>query len=52
MNTDSLRHDLEFFMERKEVRGNVSVEQTVDRSFADAAARARGPYMPAPGVAK
>ena len=43
----SLRNDLAFFMEQKEVQGRVSVEQVIDASFIDAAVKSLGPYRPA-----
>jgi NitT/TauT family transport system substrate-binding protein len=43
----SLRNDLAFLMEQKEVQGRVSVEQVIDASFIDAAVKSLGPYRPA-----
>jgi NitT/TauT family transport system substrate-binding protein len=43
----SLRNDLAFFMEQKEVQGKVSVDQVVDSSFIDTAVKSLGPYRPA-----
>lgn len=42
----SLRNDLEFFKQQGEIKGNVTVEQVVDHSFADAAVKELGPYKP------
>lgn len=42
----SLRNDLAFFKEQGEVKGNVTIEQVVDHSFAEAAVKELGPYKP------
>ncbi|MDQ6618981.1 MAG: ABC transporter substrate-binding protein [Pseudomonadota bacterium] len=42
----SLRNDLAFFKEQGDVKGNVTVEQALDHSFADAAVKELGPYRP------
>ncbi|HZQ62312.1 MAG TPA: ABC transporter substrate-binding protein [Casimicrobiaceae bacterium] len=42
----SLKNDLAFFKEQGEVKGNVTVEQALDHSFADAAVKELGPYRP------
>ena len=42
----SLKNDLAFFKEQGDVKGNVTVEQALDNSFADAAVKALGPYKP------
>src|SRR5438270_1253348 len=42
----SLKNDLAFFKEQGEVKGNVTVEQALDHSFADAAVKELGPYKP------
>ena len=47
LNLDSLRKDLAFFKRNGDVKANVSVEQVVDTSFADAAAAQLGPVAPA-----
>lgn len=41
----SLRNDLAFFKEQGEVKGNVTVEQALDHSFAEAAVKELGPYQ-------
>lgn len=43
----SLRNDLAFFVAQKEVQAPITVEQVVDTSFIDVAAKALGPYRPA-----
>jgi NitT/TauT family transport system substrate-binding protein len=40
----SLRNDLAFFKEQGDVKGNVTVEQALDHSFAEAAVKELGPY--------
>ena len=42
----SLKKDLEFFKAQGLISGSVSVEQVLDASFAEAAAKELGPYQP------
>jgi NitT/TauT family transport system substrate-binding protein len=49
LNVESLRTDLAFFKDEGQVRGNVTVEQVLDTSFAEAAAKELGPYVPKAG---
>ncbi|MDB5407941.1 MAG: transporter substrate-binding protein [Rhodospirillales bacterium] len=44
VNTETLKNDLMFYRERGLVGTKVGVEQVVDNSFADEAARVLGPY--------
>ncbi len=44
LNVDSLRKDLAFFKQTGDVTGDVSVDQVLDPSIAQAAASALGPY--------
>ncbi|MDB5593335.1 MAG: transporter substrate-binding protein [Hyphomicrobiales bacterium] len=43
LNIDSLKKDLAFFKETGDVTSNITVEQVVDTSFAEAAAKELGP---------
>lgn len=45
----SLQNDLAFFKEQGEVKGNITVEQVVDHSFAEGAVKELGPYKPGAG---
>jgi NitT/TauT family transport system substrate-binding protein len=42
----SLKNDLQYFKDEGQVKGNVTVEQVLDRSFVDAAVKDLGPYIP------
>jgi len=42
----SLKQDLQFFKEEGLIEGNVTVDQALEHSFADAAVKALGPYQP------
>lgn len=44
----SLKNDLQFFKDQGEVKGSISVEDAIDTSFAEAAAKDLGPYTPMP----
>jgi NitT/TauT family transport system substrate-binding protein len=44
VNAESLAYDLAFYREQGLIRGDVKLEQVVDNSFAEAAARELGPY--------
>jgi len=44
----SLKNDLEFYKQEGLIHGSVTVEQTVDHSFADAAVKGLGPYQRKP----
>jgi NitT/TauT family transport system substrate-binding protein len=44
----SLKNDLQFFKDQGEVKGNISVEEAIDNSFVEAAAKDLGPYTPMP----
>ena len=44
LHMPSLREDLEIFRKQGLIEGNVTVEQAVDASFAEAAAKELGPY--------
>jgi NitT/TauT family transport system substrate-binding protein len=46
LNIESLKKDLEFFRAEGLIKGQVTVEQAVDESFAKAAVEALGPYKP------
>lgn len=46
VNETSLKNDLQFFKEDGLIQGNVTVEQALDHSFADAAVKELGPYQP------
>lgn len=46
LHIPSLREDLEIFRKEGLIEGKVSVDQAVDTSFAEAAARDLGPYIP------
>ena len=46
VNAVTLANDYGFFRERALITGKVSVEQVIDRSFAEQAVRALGPYKP------
>ena len=50
LNVESLNADLAFFREEGQVKGNVTVEQVLDTSFAEAAAKELGPYVPMAGA--
>jgi len=43
----SLRNDLAFFVAQKDVQAQITVEQVIDLSFIEVAAKALGPYRPA-----
>ena len=47
VNVDSLKKDWEFFKADGQVKGSVTVDQVLDRSFVDAAVKELGPYKPA-----
>jgi NitT/TauT family transport system substrate-binding protein len=42
----SLKKDLQFFKDQDLVKGDVTVEQVLDQSFADAVVKELGPYKP------
>lgn len=44
LHLPSLREDIEIFRRQGLIEGNVTIEQTVDASFAEAAAKDLGPY--------
>jgi NitT/TauT family transport system substrate-binding protein len=46
LNIASLENDLAYFKSHGDVKGNVTVSQLVDPSFAQAADAALGPYKP------
>ncbi len=46
VNVASLKHNLDVFKEEGLIQGDVSVDQVVDHSFADAAVKELGPYIP------
>jgi NitT/TauT family transport system substrate-binding protein len=46
LNIASLENDLSYFKSHGDVKGNVTVSQVVDPSFAEAADAALGPYQP------
>jgi len=46
VNEASLKKDFEFYKSQGLIEGNVTVEQAVDASFADAAVKELGPYKP------
>jgi NitT/TauT family transport system substrate-binding protein len=46
LNVASLRQDLDFFRRQGLIQGQARVEDVVDQSFADQAARQLGPYRP------
>ncbi len=46
VNVASLKNDLAFYKEHGDVTANVTVEQVVDHSFAEAAVKDLGPYKP------
>jgi NitT/TauT family transport system substrate-binding protein len=46
INVDTLNNDLAFFRERGLVSARVTVEQVLDRAFAEEAVRVLGPYKP------
>ena len=48
LHMPSLREDLEIFRRQGLIEGAVTVEQAVDASFAQVAAKQLGPYTPAP----
>ena len=45
---DSLREDLDFFRAAGDIQGQVTLEQALDSSFAEAAVAALGPYKRRP----
>ena len=45
---DSLREDLEFFRRAGDIQGDVTLEQALDASFAEAAVAELGPYKRKP----
>jgi NitT/TauT family transport system substrate-binding protein len=47
VNVDTLKKDWEFFKADGQVKGSVTVEQVLDRSFVEAALKELGPYKPA-----
>lgn len=47
LNTESLAADLEFFRNSGAIEGKVTLDQTLDTSFAEAAVRDLGAYVPA-----
>lgn len=46
MNLESLRRDWQFYKDQGFLEGSATVDQAVDVSFAEAAAKALGPYQP------
>ena len=46
VNVDTLKKDWEFFKSEGQVKGDVTVEQVLDKSFVDAALKELGPYKP------
>ena len=46
VNMASLKKDLDYYKEQKEIKGKVEVEQLVDMSFVEAALKDLGPYKP------
>jgi NitT/TauT family transport system substrate-binding protein len=46
VNEASLKKDFEFYKSRGLIEGNVTVEQALDSSFADAVVKELGPYKP------
>jgi NitT/TauT family transport system substrate-binding protein len=46
VNVDTLKKDWEFFRAAGQVKGGVTVEQVLDKSFVDAALKELGPYKP------
>jgi len=49
INEASLKKDFEFYKSLGLIEGNVTIEQTVDGSFADAVVKELGPYKPKGG---
>ena len=49
VNEASLMKDFEFYKSRRLIEGNVTVEQAIDNSFADAVVKELGPYKPKGG---
>jgi NitT/TauT family transport system substrate-binding protein len=47
VNVDSLKKDWSFFKSQDQVKGSVTVDDVLDRSFIDAAVKELGPYKPA-----
>jgi NitT/TauT family transport system substrate-binding protein len=47
VNVDSLKKDWAFFKDQKQVTGSVQIDQVVDMSFAQEAAKELGPYQAA-----
>jgi NitT/TauT family transport system substrate-binding protein len=46
VNVDSLKEDLDIFRKEGLIEGKVTIEQALDTSFAEAAAKELGPYRP------
>ena len=46
VNTDTLKNDFKFFLERGLVTDKITVEQVIDRSFAEEPVRVLGVYKP------
>ena len=44
----SLRNDLQFFKDERQIEGKVSVEDALDNSFVEAVLKELGPYQPKP----